>query len=115
MIIFDCVVSSQVGSYDDTHLLKIDANFKVNWVSNCDVQGSCSECPLLGQHHTQYMQRHAPEDINIVGLFDVHRASVDTLQCGPLNTDTGFYNLLAFFYAIDQVCTETFSLNNIGL
>ena len=96
-------VCAQVGSYNDTALLKIDANFEVNWDSDCEAKDSCSECPLIGKQQSRYMQQGSPGDVNIVGLFDVHGAGVDTLQCGELNTDTGFYNLLAFFYGIDQV------------
>ena len=111
---------TQIGSYNDTHLLKITTEFDVNWVSNCKGKDACSECPLIGKHQSHYMQQQSPEaqrvdDINVIGLFDVHAASADALQCGPLNTNTGFYNLLAFFYAISQVNANTTKYHGVKL
>ncbi len=47
---------SNVGSYNDTHLLRIDSTFRVDWESNCDPVGACDECPSLGRQSSRYMQ-----------------------------------------------------------
>ena len=48
---------SNVGSYNDTHLLRIDSGFQIDWESNCDDIGACDECPVLGRQSTRYMKQ----------------------------------------------------------
>ncbi len=47
---------ANVGSYNNTHLLRIHSNFKLDWSSNCDPVGACDECPALGKQSTRYTQ-----------------------------------------------------------
>lgn len=52
----------------------------------------------------RHLYVQAPENLNIVGFFDVHGSDpADRLQCGPLDARGGMQNALAFFYAISEV------------
>ena len=45
-----------VGSYNTTHLLRLDSGFRLDWESSCDPVGACDECPALGRQSNRYMQ-----------------------------------------------------------
>ncbi|KAL3856569.1 hypothetical protein ACJMK2_011304 [Sinanodonta woodiana] len=96
-----------VGSYNDTHYLKIDAEYTPNWVSNCDKPGSCV-CVFPAYQPSRYMLKKSSNDLNIVYVSDIHfRDPNNIFGCGAIDTASGFQNLLAFFYAIELVNNNT--------
>ena len=57
---------SNVGSYNDTHLLRINSRFDVDWQSDCSPVGACDECPALGRQSTRYMQQEVCSVDNVL-------------------------------------------------
>ena len=49
------------------------------------------------------MQRLQSEDLNVVGVFNVHDMGKDSFKCGEMRVANGMQNLLAFFYSLDRI------------
>ncbi|XP_074641004.1 uncharacterized protein LOC141898799 [Tubulanus polymorphus] len=93
-----------VGSYNDTHYLKLDITYNPNWYANCSVPaGACDKCPRVGPRLSRYMQWKSQRDVSLVGFFNVHESGNNYLKCGPMRVTYGFQGMLAFFYAIDII------------
>lgn len=93
----------QVGSYNDTHYLKIDAAYDLDWVSDCSNPGSC-ECVFPEYTPSRYMLKESPFDLNIVYISAIHKMDpTNPYGCGEISTGGDFQNLMAFFYAINSV------------
>ncbi|XP_023931843.1 metabotropic glutamate receptor 7-like, partial [Lingula anatina] len=92
-----------IGSYNDTHSLKIRSDITVSWQSSCGTNG-CSECPLLGNQQSRFMQTNTKTyDLNLLAVFHLHDMGTTPYTCGPMQVESGFQNMLAFFYAIEQI------------
>ncbi|KAH3888879.1 hypothetical protein DPMN_012922 [Dreissena polymorpha] len=89
-----------IGSYNDSHYLKMDVEYKPTWVANCSV-GQCL-CEFPGYQPSRYMKKPSPNDLNIVFVSDIHNAQQDG-TCGSIDTGSNMQNLLAFLYAIELV------------
>ena len=48
----------------------------------------------------------ASQNLNIVGMFDVHRPGSGILKCGDMDVSGGFQNLLALSYSLELVNTN---------
>ena len=96
----------QVGSYNDTHYLKIDARYDPNWSSPCEGVATCN-CTFPSYEPSRYMLQPSPENLNILYMSAVHAANpYDPYSCGDIDTNGNFQNLMAFFYAISLVNTN---------
>lgn len=95
--------SLQIGSYNDTYYLKIDARYRLDWPTSCQ-EPSCPKCIFPPYQPSRFAVKKSPYYLNIVAVFDVHMAdSNGPGKCGRLNWMSDFQNLLAFFYAIETV------------
>ncbi|GAB1608013.1 Metabotropic glutamate receptor 3, partial [Argonauta hians] len=100
-----------VGSYNDTDNLKLDARYKLAWSPpSCSTSGSggstsqCPQCDFPESEPSQFMIQKSSNDLNLVAFFDVHSADNKVPnRCGELNVVSGFQHALAFFYAINKV------------
>ena len=104
----------QVGSYNDSHGLRIDLDFDMGWSSNCDAEG-CNECPLRGYTGTAVAEifppagdgsgSSGPYDNNFMAFFNIHLPDPDVNNpygCGGIDIGFGFQNFLAFYYALQK-------------
>lgn len=92
-----------IGSYNDTYYLKIDARYRLDWPTSCQ-EPSCPKCIFPPYQPSRFAVKKSPYYLNIVAVFDVHMAdSNGPGKCGRLNWMSDFQNLLAFFYAIETV------------
>jgi hypothetical protein len=107
MLLF--VVSFQIGKYVDdynkTSNLNLQPIYRLNWNSNCSFIESCNMCPYIARKRSVYMQVPSNKDINMVGFFNVHRPGPSYLNCGKLDINGGFQQMLAFFYALEKINT----------
>lgn len=93
----------QVGSYNDTHFLKIDARYDLKWRSPCTGVASC-KCEFPVYKPSRYMVKPSPNDLNVVYISDIHATDPNNpYGCGAINTGSSFQNLMAFFYAIQLI------------
>ncbi|XP_052832771.1 uncharacterized protein LOC106868777 [Octopus bimaculoides] len=98
---------TNIGSYNETDNLKLDARYNINWSSSCSAT-SCAKCIFPPSEPTHFMTMKSPNDLNLVAVFDIHFADDKAFnQCGNLNTASGFQHALAFFYAIRNVNKNT--------
>ncbi|XP_061163158.1 uncharacterized protein LOC133172311 isoform X1 [Saccostrea echinata] len=92
-----------VGSYNDTHYLKIDARYDPNWYAPCDGVASCN-CPFPEYQPSRYMLNASRNQLNVVYLSDIHESDpYNPYACGKIDTASNFQNLMAFFYALNLV------------
>lgn len=92
-----------IGSYNDSHYLKMDVRYKPNWTSTCDLPGACT-CVFPEYQPSRYMNMPSPNDLNIVFVSDIHKRDPNNnMACGAIDTGSQFQNLLAFIYAINLV------------
>ncbi|XP_064620108.1 uncharacterized protein LOC135483288 isoform X2 [Lineus longissimus] len=95
-----------IGSYNDTNLLKLDITYNPNWFSNCS-DNRCKACPNLVPKLSRFMQRRSYRDLNLVAFYNVHHSGSNYLGCGKMNIVYGFQRMLAFFYAIELINNNT--------
>ncbi|KAK6192475.1 hypothetical protein SNE40_003935 [Patella caerulea] len=92
-----------VGSYNDSHYLKIDIRYDMNFVGQC-TEGVDCPCIFPKDEPSRLMLKESPFDLNLVYVADVHLQSpTDPYKCGELASMSNFQTLLAFFYAINRV------------
>ena len=91
----------QIGSYNDTHFLKMDVEYVPGWQSNCELSQSC-QCTFPEYQPSRFMKKPSPNDLNIVFVSDIHQSD-GNLGCGAIDTGSNMQNLLAFLFAIDRV------------
>ena len=93
----------QIGSYNDTHFLKIDARYKQDWKTSCP-ETTCPKCIFPPYQPSRFTVKKSPYYLNLVAIFDIHMADdKGPEKCGLLDWASGFQHLLAFFYAIENV------------
>ncbi|XP_052073187.1 uncharacterized protein LOC127711238 isoform X3 [Mytilus californianus] len=96
-------VLEDVGSYNDTHYLKVDATHDLQWTSVCDTRETC-KCVFPDYQPSRYMLKESTNDLNLVYISDIHAADpYNSFACGPIDTASNFQNLMAFYYAMDLV------------
>ncbi|XP_033748674.1 LOW QUALITY PROTEIN: uncharacterized protein LOC117333478 [Pecten maximus] len=96
-----------VGAYNDTHYLKIDARYDVNWHSTCDRPGSCT-CEFPEYQPSRYMKNDTDWGLYIAYVSDIHdRDPYNPYACGQIDTVGDFQNMMAFFYALNLVNSDT--------
>ncbi|XP_052799942.1 uncharacterized protein LOC128231322 [Mya arenaria] len=88
-----------IGSYNDTHFLKMDVEYDPPMSSSCST-GYC-ECVFPEYQPSRYMKKPSPNDLNIVFVSDIHKAN--GMGCGEIDTGSNMQNLLAFLFAIERV------------
>lgn len=87
--------------------MKIDATHDPLWISTCDTSGSC-KCVFPDYQPSRYMLKESPNDLNLVYISDIHAADpYNKFACGPIDTQSNFQNLVAFYYAMDLVNQNT--------
>ncbi|CAG5123320.1 unnamed protein product, partial [Candidula unifasciata] len=93
-----------VGSYNDTHFLKLDITYDTSVTAHCDVKPGGCVCEFKDDLPSRYMKKpDGDKGLSVVYIGDIHQASpTNPLGCGPINT-ADLHKLLAFFYAIEQV------------
>lgn len=93
----------QVGSYNDTDYLKIDARYDPKWYAPCEGVASCT-CPFPEYQPSRYMLNASDNQLNVVYLSDIHESDPNNpYACGKIDTGGNFQNLMAFFYALNVV------------
>lgn len=101
-VYFFCFCIIQIGSYNDTHFLKMDVEYLPGWNSSC-VSGSC-KCEFPEYQPSRYMVKPSPNDLNVVFVSDVHHADPDNpLACGAIDTGSNMHTMLGFLYALEKV------------
>ncbi|XP_053375882.1 uncharacterized protein LOC123533311 isoform X2 [Mercenaria mercenaria] len=96
-----------IGSYNDTHYLKMDVRYKPDWISTCDPPGACL-CEFPKYQPSRYLKKPSPLDLNIVFISDIHQSDPDNnLGCGAIDTASNMQNLFAFLYALESVNNNT--------
>ncbi|XP_041349145.1 uncharacterized protein LOC121368478 [Gigantopelta aegis] len=99
---------TNIGSYNDTHFLKLWIQYGISEQSVCQVNDEY-KCPCVFPEHkpSRYMLVDAPFkqfDLNLVYVGAIHDRDPDNaFQCGPIFSDWHFQQLMAFFYAIELV------------
>lgn len=92
-----------VGSYNDTDYLKIDARYDPKWYAPCEGVASCT-CPFPEYQPSRYMLNASDNQLNVVYLSDIHESDPNNpYACGKIDTGGNFQNLMAFFYALNVV------------
>ncbi|XP_067683866.1 uncharacterized protein [Haliotis asinina] len=100
-------VYKNVGSYNDTHYLKLDIRYEITERSVCQPKEVC-QCVFPDYQPSRYMLRDNQNDLNLVYVADIHSNDPKNLfGCGAINTGFQFQNLMAFFYAIESVNNNT--------
>ncbi|GFS13478.1 metabotropic glutamate receptor 3, partial [Elysia marginata] len=99
-----------VGSYNDSHFLKLDITYDPTVSASCDADGTNPQVPdCVCKFPPDLPSRYMLSDdggrgLTLVYVGDVHRpAPSPGLGCGPINTGPDLQKLLAFFYAIHRI------------
>ncbi|CAL1533763.1 unnamed protein product [Lymnaea stagnalis] len=102
-----------VGSYNDTHFLKLDITYTNNFKAQCDAPRTdprvddciCEFPPDLPSRFMKKLTGGRGLTVGYIG--DIHKTDPDNLlACGAINTGVELQRLLAFFYAIDRINTN---------
>ncbi|KAL4223423.1 hypothetical protein ACF0H5_016893 [Mactra antiquata] len=94
-----------IGSYNESHYLKMDARYDPKWIGSCTDE-SC-KCEFPAYQPSKYMKKPSPYDLNVVFVSDIHHANDDTtMGCGAIDTGSNLQTLMAFLYAIESVNTN---------
>lgn len=100
-----------VGSYNDSHFLKLDITYDSQFSAYCDSNletpdpsDDCS-CPFKPVVPSRYMKKdEGGRGLTLVYVGDIHQRDPNhALGCGPINTGVDLQRLLAFFFAIDRI------------
>ncbi|XP_059178375.1 uncharacterized protein LOC131957655 [Physella acuta] len=103
-----------VGSYNDTHFLKLDITYETRFSASCDAprtDSNVADCVCL--FPTDLPSRFMKKDdggrgLSVVYIGDVHQPHpTNPLACGAINTGVELQKLLAFFYAVDRINTNS--------
>lgn len=105
-ICFRSFLSPQIASTDIYgQLTKVTDKF-ISWQTACTKIEACSECFIYQRDARRYMQY--PDFVTsnvttpiIVGIFDVHSAGKNLIQCGRINLENTMH-LIAFFDSIER-------------
>ncbi|KAH9518674.1 hypothetical protein Btru_005958 [Bulinus truncatus] len=99
-----------VGSYNDTHFLKLDITYSNSFKAQCDALKTDPNvddciCPFKTPLPSRFMkQANGGRGLSVAYVGDIHQLdSSKPLTCGRISTGVELYKLLAFFYAIDLV------------
>ncbi|XP_064620109.1 uncharacterized protein LOC135483289 [Lineus longissimus] len=96
-------IGKYVDDYNQTSVLNLQSNYQFKWNSNCSFEESCNMCPYKARKKSIYMQVPSTKDINMVGFFNIHEPGPSYLNCGKLDINGGFQQMLAFFYALEKI------------
>ncbi|KAK7087416.1 hypothetical protein V1264_021473 [Littorina saxatilis] len=94
-----------VGSFNDTHFLKLDITYEISYQAYCMPYDTCV-CvnPFPQRIPSRYMLQPSPSRLNLVYIGDVHQASPSNpFACSDVNVGSDFFKMMAFFYAINRV------------
>ncbi|KAK7481553.1 hypothetical protein BaRGS_00027202, partial [Batillaria attramentaria] len=93
----------QVGSYNDTHFLKLDITYDIVYRAQCTPFVDCT-CAFPRDIPSRYMAQPSPFELNLIYIGDIHQPHpTDPFSCSNINIGTDFYKMMAFFYAINRV------------
>ncbi|XP_055862816.1 uncharacterized protein LOC106050493 [Biomphalaria glabrata] len=99
-----------VGSYNDTHFLKLDITYTNSFKAQCDASRTDPTvddcvCPFPVAMPSRFMkQTNGNKGLSVAYIGDIHLTDPSKpLTCGRISTGLELYKLLAFFYAIDRV------------
>ena len=89
----------------------LDSNSALtSWRADCDRLGACSECAILRNPYQRFMVSPFVTSTElkptIIAIFNIHSKGPNTFQCGKLDLQGDFINMLAFFYALDLVSQQ---------
>lgn len=115
-------IYENVGSYNDTHFLKLDVTYNLTYDAYCKPYENCvCENPFPPKIPSRYMIKASPNELNLVYIGDIHQPSpTNPFACSRINTGSDFFKMMAFFYAINMVNTgniypESLRLGGIAL
>lgn len=92
-----------VGSFNDTHFLKLDITYDTFYVAQCTPFVDCT-CDFPRDIPSRYMAQPSPFELNLVYIGDIHQPHPQyPFSCGGVNIGSDFYKMMAFFYAINRV------------
>lgn len=102
-----------VGSYNDTHFLKLDITYTNNFKAQCDASRTNPNvddciCEFPADLPSRFMKKlTGGRGLTVGYIGDIHKTDPNNmLACGAINTGVELQRLLAFFYAIDRINTN---------
>ena len=95
-----------MGSYNDTHFLKLDITYDVTYEAYC-IPSDGRPCKCVNKFPeftpSRYMLQPSPFALNLVYIGDIHQpTATQPPACGRVNVGSDFFKMMAFFYAINR-------------